>query len=141
VAIAELAADREGPPAPEDAGWLTSFGVLMPETDETHAHFAFVDAGRTFDCCVETPRHVSSALRTEAWWWFHVSSEAHQRFAPFRAAPDDTPDIVRGRIVAYYDALLASRAAPSATWWQRKFAAPASRATSAADPAPRQVAS
>jgi hypothetical protein len=112
----------------------------MPEADEMHAQFAFVDAGRTFECRVETPRHASSALRTEAWWWFQVSCETRQRFAPFRAAPDDTPDVVRGRIVAYYDALLASRAAPAATWWKRKLAGPAPQATSGATPAPCQVA-
>ena len=106
----------------------------MPDTEEQHERVAFVDAGRTFDCCVETPFHSSARLRTEAWWWFRVSSEARQRFAPFRAVPDDTPDDVRGRIVAYYDALLASRAAPPLPWWRRNFRAAAPGATVGADP-------
>ena len=81
-----------------------------------HESFAFVDAGRTFDCTVETLR----GSNAESWWWFRVSSEMHQRFAPFRAAPADTPDAVRGRIVAYYEELLERRAAPTVPRWQRR---------------------
>ena len=103
----------------------------MLETRQMHDSFAFIDAGRTFDCCVETPRRPHA----EAWWWFTVSGEAHQRFAPFRAVPGDTQDAVRGRIVAYYENLLERRAAPSISRWgrrpQRPFvtAAPASPPT------------
>lgn len=85
----------------------------MTETDES---FAFVDAGRTFTCRVETAR----APRVDAWWWFEVSTERHARHAPFRATPGDTPDDVRARVVAYYDDLLARRAAPSQPYWQRR---------------------
>src|SRR5256885_1955046 len=52
---------------------------------ETHESFAFVDAGRTFTCCVETMRRASP----EPWWWFRVSTEEHQRYAPFRAEAND----------------------------------------------------
>jgi hypothetical protein len=90
---------------------------------EMHESFAFVDAGRTFNCCVETPRR----QHAEAWWWFEVSSEAHQRFAPFRATPEDNPDVIRDRIVAYYDDLLVRRAEPNGRRWQRgrAFSSPA----------------
>ena len=37
--------------------------------------FAFVDSGRTFTCCVETARRPDA----EAWWWFRVSTDEHQR--------------------------------------------------------------
>jgi hypothetical protein len=77
--------------------------------------FTFVDAGRTFVCCVEPLRGRSG----EAWWWFRVSSELHQRFAPFRAASSDSPTVVRERILAYYDGLLARRAAPVTMGWGR----------------------
>jgi hypothetical protein len=99
----------------------------MPETREmreTHDSFAFVDAGRTFTCRVEPLRPAAA----EAWWWFRVSSEVRARFAPFRAAPSDTPDVVRGRILEYYDDLLARRAAPVTMGWGR-------RRTAAAPPA------
>ena len=92
---------------------------------EAHASreaLTFVDAGRTFDCRVEHAE-TRPGPSAEAWWWFRVSSDAAQRFAPFRAAPDDTPDGVRDRIVAYYDDRLARRAAPEARWWDRRRAA------------------
>lgn len=89
--------------------------------------FAFTDDGRTFRCRVEEAR----GLRDD-WWWFSVSTEQHQRHAPFRASPADTPDGVQARVVAYYDDLLARRAAPPAprTRWQRP--APAAPAVEAA---------
>lgn len=73
-----------------------------------HEGFAFVDSGRTFTCFVETTRRATA----EAWWWFRVSTEEHGRYAPFRADDGDTTDAVRGRVVAYYDNLLARRAEP-----------------------------
>lgn len=82
--------------------------------------FSFVDQGRTFTCRVETSTRASVR---DSWWWFAVSTEAHQRHAPFRLAASDTPDNVRDRIVAYYDGLLARRAAPFQTPWQRRAAA------------------
>jgi hypothetical protein len=87
--------------------------------------FAFDDAGRTFTCRVEAAR----GLR-DAWWWFDVSTERHQRHAPFRASATDTADAVQARMVAYYDDLLARRAAPPVTRWNRS--APAAPAAAAA---------
>ena len=77
--------------------------------------FEFVDRGRTFTCSVEAPR----APRTEAWWWFRVSTEPGPRYAPFRRAVGDTREGVQSRIVAFYDDLLARRAAPAANYWRR----------------------
>ncbi|HEY0777446.1 MAG TPA: hypothetical protein VGD56_05710 [Gemmatirosa sp.] len=82
--------------------------------------FAFTDGDRTFVCRVEASRTV----RADAWWWFHVSTERHQRHAPFRAAASDTLDDVATRMVAYYDDLLARRAAPPVTRWQRRPVTP-----------------
>ena len=89
--------------------------------------FAFVDADRTFTCVVEASRHA----RNDAWWWFQVSTEQHQRHAPFRAEADDTPDAVQARVVAYYDDLLARRAAPAPSRWNRR---PTSAAPATPDP-------
>ena len=82
---------------------------------ETHRDFAFVDGGRTFTCHVEAVRHAPD----EAWWWFRVSTESDQRYAPFRAAATDTPGDVQARVVAYYDHLLARRAEPLQRRWGR----------------------
>jgi hypothetical protein len=95
--------------------------------DDALLSFAFDDAGRTFSCRVEGAR----GLR-DAWWWFDVSTEQHQRHAPFRASPSDTPDAVQARVVAYYDDLLARRAAPPVTRWNRGTPA----ASAGAAPAP-----
>jgi hypothetical protein len=105
---------------------------------QTSQSFAFVDDGRTFTCNVEASRHA----RTDAWWWFVVSTEQHQRHAPFRAEADDTPDAVQARVVAYYDDLLARRAAPAMNRWNRRHVtaaatpAAAETATAAATPDP-----
>jgi len=92
--------------------------------------FHFEDSGRTFSCGVEAPR----GARTEAWWWFGVSGDAH-RYAPFPALPGDTQDEVRQRIVAYYTDLLYRRAQPPVArqhWAHRaKAAAPAAPAAEA----------
>ncbi len=96
--------------------------------------FAFTDGDRTFTCRVEASR-----MRADAWWWFHVSTERHQRHAPFRAAVGDTPNDVAARVVAYYDDLLARRAAPPVTRWQRRPIAATAVAAAPADvgaPAP-----
>jgi hypothetical protein len=85
----------------------------MQQTPES---FAFVDDGRTFTCRVEASRHA----RNDAWWWFVVSTEQHQRHAPFRAEATDRPDDVQARVVAYYDDLLARRAAPAPNRWSRR---------------------
>jgi hypothetical protein len=84
--------------------------------DEMHQEFAFVDGDRTFTCRTEAPR----APRAEAWWWFRVSTDERNRYAPFRAVAGDTPDDVRMRVVAYYDNLLARRAEPPASRWHRR---------------------
>jgi hypothetical protein len=95
--------------------------------------FEFVDGDRTFTCSVEKPH----SLGTEKWWWFRVSTDRHNRYAPFRAAAGDTQKSVKARIVAYYDALLAARAMPAPSYWRRgapvkpdaaKAAAPAAAA-------------
>lgn len=78
--------------------------------------FSFVDAGRTFTCRVEGSRPRSG----DSWWWFDVSTERHERHAPFRAESSDTADAVRARVVAYYDELLARRAAPAQSRWQQR---------------------
>ena len=90
----------------------------------------FVDAGRTFSCSVAPRRASESAL----WWWFRVSSDAGNRYAPFMADSDDTPASVQARIVTYYDELLAARAAPSVPRWQR--ARPAAPAAASAPATP-----
>ena len=94
---------------------------------QTPQSFAFVDDGRTFTCNVEASRHA----RTDAWWWFVVSTEQHQRHAPFRAEADDTPAVIQARVVAYYDDLLARRAAPAMNRWSRRGAPAATPAVPA----------
>ncbi len=100
--------------------------ALAPPADA----FSFVDAGRTYTCRVET-------ARAGAWWWFAVSTEAHQRHAPFRAEAGDTEDGVRARIVAYYEERLARRAAPPAggPWHARRAARPEGGAAAPPGPA------
>jgi hypothetical protein len=96
--------------------------------------FEFVDAGRTFACCVEAPLQ----SRPELWWWFSVSTDDRHRYAPFEAAASDTQAGVRKRIIAYYESLLAARARPAANPWRRpdpKIAAAAALAASGATPA------
>lgn len=92
--------------------------------------FEFEDAGRTFVCRVEQAR----APRTTTWWWFTVSGD-NSRYAPFHSGPRDTEDSVRERIVAYYDELLARRAAPRQPWGRpNKGAASTIAPTSPEDP-------
>ena len=104
---------------------------------QPHENFAFVDAGRTFTCEVETPRRPLA----DAWWWFRVSTEDHQRYAPFRADGTDTPDTVRDRVIAYYDDLLARRADRTPRRWQRGSSfTSASTANAASTAAPADAA-
>lgn len=101
---------------------------------EMHPDFAFTDGDRTFTCQVETPRRP----RADAWWWFNVSTDDSQRYAPFRADAADTHDDVRSRVVAYYDNLLARRAEPAPSRWRRRppvVPAPADGAPVAEQPA------
>jgi len=85
--------------------------------------FTFVDGGRTFTCSVEV-----RAPRPEAWWWFGVSTEQHNRYAPFLAQSDDSQESVQQRIVAYYEDMLFKRSQPSV----RQFGRGRPRATPAA---------
>lgn len=95
--------------------------------------FEFVDNERTFTCTVEK----AQALGNEPWWWFTVSTDDRQRYAPFRAASGDTQKSVRERIVAYYDELLERRAAPATPYWRRgPQQADAAKPAAAAEPAP-----
>lgn len=76
----------------------------------------FVDAGRTFTCSAASRAPSDSAM----WWWFRVSGDDRNRYAPFRAAAEDTPASVQARVVEYYDTMLARRAAPTVPYWQRQ---------------------
>lgn len=96
--------------------------------DENHKEFAFADGDRTFTCRVEA----SHRAPAEAWWWFQVSTESHQRHAPFRAEATDTRRDVQARVVAYYDNLLARRAEPARPHWERRPAANAATSSSSA---------
>lgn len=89
--------------------------------------FSFVDRGRTFVCRVAASR----VLGPDPWWWFEVSTEQHQRHAPFRYEATDSLEVVQQRMVAYYDNLLERRAAPVVKKWSRP--APAAAATASSD--------
>ena len=78
--------------------------------------FEFVDAGRTFKCSLEAQEKTPS----EKWWWFTVSTDSRTRYAPFRAETKDNETNVKKRIVAYYDNMLAARAAPPTPRWNGK---------------------
>jgi hypothetical protein len=88
--------------------------------------FEFVDAGRTFTCCVEAPLK----SRPEKWWWFRVSTDERHRYAPFEASSGDTRAGVQKRIVAFYESVLAARLRPAATPF-RRHTPPASAVVSA----------
>lgn len=95
------------------------------------SEFEFEEGGRTYTCCIEGPA-VGGA---DAWWWFSVSSAIdRQRYAPFRVEPGDTPTKVRPRIVAWYEAMLIKRAAPSVPHWRRERPQPAASPPPAAPP-------
>lgn len=93
--------------------------------------FDFVNDGRTFKCSVEKPR----GTRTDAWWWFQVSTDDRHRYAPFHAEPTDTEASVRSRVVAYYTDLLQRRSAPATSHWSRRAAKPAEAPADAPVPA------
>ena len=94
--------------------------------------FEFVDNDRTFTCSAEK----THALGNEVWWWFSVSTDDRQRYAPFRASSSDTQKSIKARIVKYYDDLLVRRATPTVPAWRRGPQQPA--AAVAATP-PEQV--
>jgi hypothetical protein len=83
--------------------------------------FEFEDAGRTYSCTVEAQK---GPVR-ESWWWFSVTGDA-QRYAPFRAANDDTRSQVQKRIVAVYEHRLFALTQPTqrGAHWGRKPGAP-----------------
>ena len=93
--------------------------------------FAFVDAGRTFTCTPEP----------SGWWWFSLDSDLQgQRYAPFRVAPTDTRRNVQTRIVAYYDDMLARRAAPPTPYYRgRRPGAPEPAAAPPAEQEPAEA--
>ena len=100
--------------------------------------FEFEEGGRVFTCSAEAFR----SSPEDRWWWFRVVPDSRgQRYAPFRAAPDDTQENVRKRIVAYHDALLERRAQPAASGhWARRPAAPAAATAGADAPDPVDIA-
>jgi hypothetical protein len=65
--------------------------------------FDFEEGGRAYTCQVEQRNALS-----DAWWWFAVSGDT-QRYAPFRAAADDTKSAVRMRVTVYYRDITARR--------------------------------
>jgi hypothetical protein len=70
--------------------------------------FQFEDAGNTFICSVEAPRHAGMP----PWWWFRLDTGDSTRYAPFEALPSDTQKSVQLRIIAYYAQLLVIKARP-----------------------------
>src|SRR5919201_686443 len=94
--------------------------------------FQFEAGGRTYTCRVEALRRA----RPEAWWWFHVTGDGH-RYAPFRAAADDSESDVRSRVVAYYEKLLVRRATPyTPRHWSRRGQGARSPAPTGRSPSP-----
>ena len=91
--------------------------------------FSFVHGDRTFTCSVEGSQGSSRGR----WWWFTVSTENGQRYAPFPAAAGDTKDDVRQRIIEFYETRLARQAEPRQNRWQSRSAA---QREAAAAPAP-----
>ncbi len=67
--------------------------------------FDFEEGGRAYTCRIEKRNELA-----DAWWWFQVSGDA-QRYAPFRAAVDDTKGAVQLRIAMYYREVMARRQA------------------------------
>jgi hypothetical protein len=75
--------------------------------------FDFEEDSRTYTCRVEKRNDLA-----EAWWWFRVSGDK-QRYAPFRAGPEDTRYAIQSRISLYYRELLVRRATPVVPWHRR----------------------
>jgi len=67
----------------------------------------FEDDGRTFRCTAAS----SPATPGTDWWWVSITGE-NQRYAAFRAEPNDTKASLQPRILAYYAQLLVDRARP-----------------------------
>src|SRR3982074_2527992 len=82
---------------------------MMTSKTKVPKDFEFVDGGRKFFCSVEVPRQAGM----QPWWWFRLDTSESTRYAPFEAAPTDTQESVRARIIEYYAALLATAARPA----------------------------
>jgi hypothetical protein len=95
--------------------------------------FTFQNEGRTFTCQPESSPGTPGVF----WWWVTVSGDA-QRYGAFRTSPDDTQTVVKRRVVAYYDEVLATRARPRITrpQWNERRAAAAAPAANAQQAAP-----
>lgn len=95
--------------------------------------FEFEDSGRSYACTVEAQKGPVK----ESWWWFSVSGDM-QRYAPFRAASDDTRTSVQKRIVEFYKNRLFALTQPTqrGAHWGRKPGAPAAPGTPAAGSPP-----
>jgi hypothetical protein len=76
----------------------------------------FENDGRTFKC----ERAPSAATPDTYWWWVSITGES-QRYAAFRAEPNDTKASLQPRVLAYYAQLLVDRARPREirTGWGR----------------------
>ncbi|HYV96164.1 MAG TPA: hypothetical protein VE967_01770 [Gemmatimonadaceae bacterium] len=103
----------------------------MPPRATFTDSFEFDDAGRSFVCS----REVLRASSDEAWWWFRVSTDSQNRYAPFRAEAGDTKASVQARIVAYWDELLVRRAAPPPERMPQRGRPPKAVAAAAAEAA------
>ncbi|GMV08529.1 MAG: hypothetical protein AMXMBFR55_02630 [Gemmatimonadota bacterium] len=132
VNVLRLGSEKIEGPVPRDAAWdggplrenATGQGSIGGEDRLplgmskakaiTPTSFSFVDNERTYTCTREGLRGVQD----DPWWWFSVSSDDRHRYAPFRAEVGDTEASVRPRVVAYYEDLLARRAAPPEPRWR-----------------------
>lgn len=76
--------------------------------------FNFEEGGRAYSCRVEQRNALA-----DAWWWFRVSGDT-RRYAPFRAAANDTTSGIQSRITVYYREVAARHQAmrylPARSW-------------------------
>jgi hypothetical protein len=69
----------------------------------------FEHGGRKYVCTVEAQRRTPEDRR----WWFAVGGD-EQRYSPIEAAPNDTANSVRTRIIEFYERHLWLREQPAA---------------------------
>ena len=69
--------------------------------------FDFEAGGRRYSCAPET----REALLEGTWWFFSVSNDSN-RYAAFEAAPGDTQQSVRTRMVTWYERRLFLKSQP-----------------------------
>ena len=91
--------------------------------------FQFEERDKVFRCFTDAPKAPASA-RSKHWWWFQVSGD-ESKYAPFKAAPDDTEASVRSRVIQYYFERLARRSEPSRPFGGGRRPAPAATTTAA----------